>query len=136
MRPWASRVDLHTRDLLADAEARIREPPAPPEPPVDLGLDTADSSSDWSEPETETEAEETGAREGRGPGRDSRGARVVPANSLLGRQYLRGTGISVLALLLEACEKIARRLRATRDVLRQSAAGVTADIFALRMLLG
>lgn len=134
MRSWASRGNLHTQDLLASAEARICELPAPPKVPLGADSDATDSSLDGSGPETEEETEAEAG--GDGPGQDAPKARVVPANSLLKRQYLRGTGISVLALLLEACEKIARRLRATRDVLRQRAAEVTADIFALRLLLG
>ncbi|AHM96231.1 large tegument protein [Papiine alphaherpesvirus 2] len=74
------------------------------------------------------------------------GARVSPsshfgppplsANAALSRRYVRSTGRSALAVLIEACRRIRRQLRRTRHALLDRSGAVLTGLYHVRMLLG
>ncbi|ASW27070.1 large tegument protein [Beluga whale alphaherpesvirus 1] len=66
----------------------------------------------------------------------SGGSRIATSNSMLRRRYVRGTGLSVLGTLIEACRRIALRLAQTRELLVENGAYVLSELFSIRLLIG
>ncbi|AAU88102.1 large tegument protein [Cercopithecine alphaherpesvirus 2] len=76
---------------------------------------------------------EAGAREDPG---SHFGPPPLSANAALSRRYVRSTGRSALAVLIEACRRLRRQLRRTRHALIDRSEAVLTGLYHVRMLLG